>query len=444
MQRLTLTKHFKGDGLKAQLIKGATGTVSLKVVNTVLTLAVGILLARSLGPENYGVYAFVLSIITLLGLPSKAGLPTLIVRETAKNQLKEQWGLLRGLLTLANGFVLSFSVFVAIVSALVVWGVWGGAESTKSQTFLWALWLLPLVAFGNIRGATLRGLRKVVQGQLPEQLVCPVVMVVLLGAALWLGRELTPVLAIQYSILAALVAFGVGAFLLIRAMPAGVKSARSVYDLKVWAISLLPLSLFAGLKIADSQLSIVILGTLATAEDVGQFRVAATGAGLVAFGLTAVNMALAPQVARLYSAGEKEKLQRVITISTRAVLAISLPVAFVFIVWGDALIGWVFGPEYMPAATALTILCVGQLVNTSAGSVALVLNMTGHDKETVKGIVAALFLNVALALVLVPLYGLNGAAISTAVSLTAWNLILMWQTYKHTGLNTFAITLKEK
>lgn len=437
-----ITKHFQGNSLKAQLLKGVTGSAGLKAANTVLTMTTGVLLARTLGPEDYGVYAFVLSIVALLGLPTKAGLPTLIVRETAKNQLKEQWGLLRGLLALANGFVLFYSIAVASVAALAVWWLWGAGESTKIQTFLWALWLLPLIAFGNVRSATLRGLRRVVQGQLPEEFVRPVIMIILLAAALVMDSELNPIQAIQYNVIAALAAFGAGAFLLVKSMPQGVKTVKSEYQIKAWSLSLLPLSLFAGLKIADSQVAIVILGSLASSEDVGFFRVAATGAGLVAFGLTSVNMALAPQVARLYSAGDLQKLQRVITVSTRAVLIISLPVALVLILWGDVLIKLVFGAEYIPAATSLAILCIGQLVNTSCGSVALILNMTGHDKETAKSIVAAMAINVSLSLLLVPLYGLNGAAVSSAMSLTAWNLILMRLTYKCTGLRTFAFRVQ--
>jgi O-antigen/teichoic acid export membrane protein len=70
--------------------------------------------------------------------------------------------------------------------------------------------------------------------------------------------------------------------------------------------------------------------------------------------------------------------------------------------------------------------------------------MTGHDKETVKSIVAALAINVSLALVLVPLYGLNGAAVSSAMSLAARNLILTRLTYKCTGLRTFAFSVHGK
>lgn len=432
-----LLKPLQGNGLKAQLIKGAGGTAILKAVNMALTLVTGVLMARSLGPENYGVYAFVLSLITLLALPTHAGLPTLIIRETAKNQLNKNWGLLKGLLKLSSSFVWAYSILIALVAAVFVYWFWQGAESIKTQTFLWALLLLPLIAFEGIRTSTLRGLRWVVSSQLPEQIIRPLITACILGSVLLLGNKIDAVVAVQINAISVFIAFLVGLFLLAKALPKQINQVKAEYAIVPWAASLLPLSLYAGLKMLDTQVSILFLGFLASSEDVGLFRVVATGAALVSFGLTAVNMALAPQVARLYAAGEIEKLQRVITLSTRVVAAISFPVALVFILWGKGLISLVFGAEYAHAAPALAILCVGQLVNASMGSVALVLNMTGHDKKNLIGVAAALVSNIVCGLLLIPYWGLIGAAIGYSVSLTVWNLLLYYQTRKATGINTF-------
>lgn len=428
---------FRGNSLKAQLIKGAGGTAILKALNMVLTLATGVLMARSLGPENYGVYAFVLSLITLLALPTHAGLPTLIIRETAKNQLNEKWGLLKGLLKLASIFVWVYSISIALAVAIFVFWFWQGAEDIKTQTLLWALLLLPLIAFEGIRTSALRGLRWVVSSQLPEQIIRPLITACILGGVLLLGNTLDAVAAIQVNAVSVFVAFLVGLFLLAKAVPKKIRQVKAEYAIKPWAASLLPLSLYAGLRVLDTQVSVLFLGFLASDEEVGLFRVAATGAALVSFGLTAVNMALAPQVARLYAAGETDKLQSVITLSTRAVAAVSFPVALVFILWGEALIGLAFGAEYSQAAPALAVLCVGQLVNASMGSVALVLNMTGHDRKTLTGVAAALVSNIVCGLLLIPGFGLIGAAVGYSISLTVWNLLLFYQTKKATGINTF-------
>ncbi|EDM47391.1 hypothetical protein MDG893_01250 [Marinobacter algicola DG893] len=400
-----------------------------------LSLVSGVLLARTLGPENYGTYSFALSVIALLSLPVKAGLPTLLVREIATNQLIERWGLIQGLLRFSNGVALAFSVLVAALATL--WFSWRG--DVDASIFLWGVWLLPLMALEAVRAGILRGMRWILSAQVPEKLVRPFVLILMLGTGLFLGWELTALAAMQFQLIAAFVAFVIGSALLSKALPGNVRRATPEYALKPWIASLVPLTLFVGLKLLDSQVAVLFLGILATAEEVGLFRVAATGAGLVAIGLLAVNMAMAPQIARLYKAGEMKKLQKVITFSTRAVSVISFPIAIIFIVWGEWVISFVFGEEYAEAATALAILCIGQLVNTSAGSVGLVLNMTGNDKLTFVGATIALVTNSILGLILIPLFGLNGAAISFSLSISVWNIFLFIMVKWKVGINTFFV-----
>ena len=62
--------------------------------------------------------------------------------------------------------------------------------------------------------------------------------------------------------------------------------------------------------------------------------------------------------------------------------------------------------------------------------------MKGFEFETVKGVAAALVINVSITLLLIPAYGADGAAIGALVSQLTWNLLLIIRTYKLTGLNT--------
>lgn len=434
-------KNLKGNSLKAQVLRGASGTAGIQAVNLLLMLASGVLLARSLGPENYGTYSFVLSIITLLSLPTKAGLPTLLVRETAKHQLNMNWGVMRGLFKASNLFAAGYSIFVVVV--VIIWLISSGVEYTDQDTvMLWALWLLPLMAFGDVRVGILRGLRWVVSGQAPEQIIRPLTLIIFVGSFVLFGKELTAVTAIQFNIIGAALAFAVGAFFLFKALPRDVRTVKPEYSYKQWGASLLPLILFSGLKLLDSQISILFLGFLATNEEVGLFRVAATGAALVVFGLNAVNLVIAPHISRLYNAGEIKKLQKVVTISTRAVAALSFPIALIFIFFGKPIIGFIFGAEYVSAAPALAILCLGQLVNASAGPIALVLIMTGNDKYIVIGTATGLVVNLFLSFLLIPLLGLIGAAIGFSVSLSVWNVLLILISKNKVGINTLFFAKK--
>lgn len=427
-------KLFKGEGLKAQLIRGFTGNSGLKLFNMLLTLASGILLARLLGPDGYGVYAFVLSIIALLGLPTQGGLPTLVVRETARYQQSMAWGKLRGLVMAANAFVIVLSIFTTVIAALVAWTLWG-PDSDQAQAFLWALLLLPLMAFGNVRGATLRGLRKVVQGNLPEQVVRPLVMSSLLLLAAIAGWQLTPKLAVQYTLVGALAAFLIGAALLLRVFPKEARNAQVQLETNQWLKSLFPLTIFSSLSIANNQIGIVLLGLLSSSEDVAFFRVAFQGAVLVSFGLLVLNAVLAPYIVSLYETGDRVRLQNILTKSARIALFLSLPLVSVYVLWGDTFVALLFGEEYLPAVAVLIVLTLGQLLNVAAGSVGLVLNMLGHEMETVKASVSAIFINAVLAVILIPQMGATGAAFATAVSVAYWNVRLVFRTRALTQLN---------
>ena len=80
---------------------------------------------------------------------------------------------------------------------------------------------------------------------------------------------------------------------------------------------------------------------------------------------------------------------------------------------------------------------VGQLVNASAGPVATLLNMAGKDRVTVVVSMIALGFNLFLGAMLIPLYGLVGAALSFAVSVSSWNIILMFVAKKQLGISTY-------
>ena len=86
-------------------------------------------------------------------------------------------------------------------------------------------------------------------------------------------------------------------------------------------------------------------------------------------------------------------------------------------------------------------LALGQLVNAGMGSVGALLNMTDHERDTLRGVAIAAVANVVLGLVLIPLYGLEGAAIATAVPLIIWNLLLRQAVWRRIQIETLAFSL---
>lgn len=431
-------------GLRAELSRGALGSVILKLISVLLGVFLAIVLARALGPTGYGIYAYVFALVSLLAIPAQMGLPTLVVRETAKAHVAGQWGVMRGLwrwTTLAVGVV---SVLLAMVALLIGELFSERFNSTQLTAFAFGIVLIPLVALGNLRGAALRGLRRVVMGQLPEFVLRPGILILLILAAMMhlSSARLSPAHAMGLHAVAAALSFVIGAVMLWRARPRELAAApQPEYATRVWLTAAFPLALVSGMQLINQNTDIIMLGLFRSAEEVGVYKVVVTGATLVVFGLQAITMVISPHFARLHAQGDRERLQRLVTLSTRAILLFSLPVVLMLVFFGDAVLARVFGEEYISGQMPLAILAVGQLVNAAMGSVGILLMMTGYERDTARGVITAAIVNVILNLILVPPFGITGAAIASAITLTVWNLVLWRAVHQRLGIESMAFRI---
>jgi O-antigen/teichoic acid export membrane protein len=98
-----------------------------------------------------------------------------------------------------------------------------------------------------------------------------------------------------------------------------------------------------------------------------------------------------------------------------------------------------FGEEYKQAAPLLQILIIGQFINVITGSVGFLLNMSGHEKDMRNVVFISGSLAVVLSLILIPLYGVTGAAIATAIALASQNLLAVYKVKQRLGFNTLNI-----
>ena len=151
---------------------------------------------------------------------------------------------------------------------------------------------------------------------------------------------------------------------------------------------------------------------------------------------TSANSILAPQVSRLYHQGLKTKLEVYSRRATFIVFTLSTMSALFMTILSDLILG-IFGDIYLTEKRILFILFTSCLVNAFFGATGFFLNMTGHERQFFQIMAGAALLNMALNLMLVPKYGLMGAAISTLFTVFSWNVlatIVIWKKFGHTLL----------
>jgi O-antigen/teichoic acid export membrane protein len=385
-----------------------------------------IALARVFEASGYGVYAFVVALLGLLAIPATLGLDRLLVREIARLRAFGDWVTVRGLLRWSARSSVSVSLLMTFAGLLIL-GVWHERMVAPVRVAL-AIGLLtiPLTTLARLRTGALQGLGHIRQGMLPESVVQPAVVLLLATGALWLPAAIrTGALAVSIYAAAMVAAFVAGAAWLRRAHPAGAVEAIDRPRRRQWLMTATPLAWVLGMNVVLTHTDVVLLGLLSDTSDAGVYRVAAQLAALASLPLGAMNIVFAPRISAAFAAGRIETLQAEVTHASRYVLLLTLPVVAATVFAGSMLLG-VFGAEFVSAALPLAILAVPQLLNAATGMAGYLLVMTHYERQAavIFGLAAAL--NLVLNLLLIPRFGMTGAAVASALALITLNVGLAW------------------
>jgi O-antigen/teichoic acid export membrane protein len=429
--------------MQSRSARGALGTFVLTATFAGLSFVISIVLARLLGSNAYGAYAYAMAWVTFLITPALFGLDTLIVRQTAVYATQNSWPLARGILAWAGRTVFLVGSTLTVLVALGAWFVLQDAPRQNRDTFLLALILVPIMALARLRQAVLRGFREVVSGLWPETLVHPLLLLTFIGALhWWLGGRLNPQSAMGLNIVATIVAFSIGAWVLQAKLPAQMQVAPQS-ETSLWKQSAWPLFTLSLLHVTYAQVDMLLLGALKGVEVAGIYAMAKWLSGVIGLVVTAVNAVLAPSAASLYTMGNIQGLQNTVTKSARALLFLSLPLTLFLMLFGTPVLK-LAGAEFARGQMALVVLCIGQLVNAAMGSVGLLLMMTGHERDAAKGIGCGALANAVLSALLIPPFGLEGAAYAASLSLILWNVVLAVVVRRRLAIDSTAFFVRRK
>ena len=182
-------------------------------------------------------------------------------------------------------------------------------------------------------------------------------------------------------------------------------------------------SMFAAISgILLNKIDVLMIRAAGSFEDVALYQLSAQISNLLAFVLGTFNLVFAPIIVKLYKQGDLSGLSKLYIKSTRILTAITL-LLMILIIFFKTQILYYFNPVYVHAATTLTILCLAQFAVVLFGSVGYLLTMAGYPQKQLIRLIFAMILNVVLNLFLIPIYGIEGAAIATLFTLCVNSLL---------------------
>ncbi|MEO0368878.1 MAG: oligosaccharide flippase family protein, partial [Pseudomonadota bacterium] len=241
----------------------ATG---LKISHTALGLGSSVVMARMLGPDQFGIYSLTLSLITLCAFPLYNGLPLLMVREAARASSSDDVAKVVSLRRWAMSRTVYMSL-AGIVVAVMIWLVYRlGNPEIGALTIAIGAMIIPVFGFSKAFGALLRGIGLPLLGLAGESLVQPLFVFTLAASAVFFSNQFhTAELMLSLYLVSACAALAFSLFCLREQLPRCAAQSPTV-ERRVWDSAILSLSLVSGIQYLNSQFGLLIVGYMGTSE----------------------------------------------------------------------------------------------------------------------------------------------------------------------------------
>ncbi|MCS3650585.1 O-antigen/teichoic acid export membrane protein [Salinibacter ruber] len=426
-----------GDQFANSIFRIASGSFIVKIIGAGLGFSTEVLLARILSVSEYGIYVYVWTWVYVLAVFCTVGFKGSLVRFASQFRMENEWAKLKGVLRLAtqSSLATSFVVGGSFLASIYLYS--DGQPSGIAGGLAVGMVVLPFLALNLLRKGALQGLKKVVLADLPYLVIRRVLLAVIATSiyGIWGQFNATVLLvAIAFTLLATVV---VATYWLWEALPAEVHNMSPKYQRKQWIQISLPFLFISGASIIQGKTDIIMLGSLGTAGAAGIYGAATRVTTLISFGLNATNMIVAPSISEYYNSGQLKKLQRLVAFSSFGVFIFTVVVGGCLIALGEWIL-FLFGEEYMTGYVALIVLVIGKSANALLGPVGYLMTMTGRQWLASKVFAVGAVLNVLLNLILIPKYGIMGAAFATGTSITSWNVLLAYFAWNELGVNPTA------
>jgi O-antigen/teichoic acid export membrane protein len=400
------------------LAGGASISLAGKILGRSLSFMGDIAAARILGPGSFGLYAIGWTVLRMLSLISPLGLDKGVIYFSAPFWWKDPASprkIIHRTQALAFGSGLIFGAVLYLAAPFLAQRVF--QKQGLSYIFRWYALAFPLVSILVVSSAATRITKRMKYSATIEDVAQPAVGLLFLVLFYLIGLRLEGVLASD------VLSFAIPAILavwVVRRLFPGSRGASAGSDKtnrELLSFSI-PASLAGVLAPFLIWVDRLIVGHFRTPVETGIYQAVSQTSTVFAIILSAFAAIFIPLIADLYHKKEFGRLEELFRVSTKWGFYLSLPIFIMLVVFPREVLAYVFDSRYVSGWGPLIVLSIGQLVNVGTGAVGPALVMTGHQKRWFILTGTALALNIGLNWCLVPSYGLMGAAVSTAISLS--------------------------
>lgn len=408
--------------------KGGGITFVSKLFLTAIRFVLAVVLARFLGAEQYGFYTLALSAAALCTGIGLLGMDDALVRYVAIAASRRDEPAIWGTLQISIGMSLALSTLLSTGLFALAYPI---AELAFGEPALAPLLqltaaIIPFLTLLELLASAIRGFKRMDYSALAQFIAQPVVRLAL-TLVLALGGLNAFSAVIVYGLAGAaasliLLYFLNREFALRRPLHTAHRQTRSIlgFALPFWLSDLIVT--FQG------NLQTLLVGSLSSIAGAGIFAMADQLNSLGNLFSSSINVSSRPLIAELHDRDDREQLGQVYQTAAKWSLSVNLPIFLTTVLFAAPILS-IFGDDFTVGASTLVILACANLANVGTGMGGIILDMAGYTKLKLMNSVGRLVLHLGLNLLLIPPWGIIGAAVSVLVTEGLINLVRLLEVY---------------
>jgi O-antigen/teichoic acid export membrane protein len=403
-----------------------------------LAMANKIILARYLQSHYFGVFLLGLSVFSLVSVASNLGIPGLLPKLLTDYKTQKQGFRINDLISISMTYCFLFSVFLSVLlyffAPQISIKVFHSTELSSVLKVLSSV--LPFSIVSLVIIAVYRGYQqtilKVILADLLPSGMCILIFVILF----YFGLKLE---AAYYAYgLSVMLVFIIALIVMIKNTQVRLKPR--IYDPEItpklfklaW-----PLSIQSFVYIIYTQIDRLCIGYFLTPVEVGIYGAAWSIAALLLFIPQSFSFLALPVFSKLIAKRSIDELRKSFNKLAKTMFEISLPLLLCLIILSKDILTILYGKDYVTGATALSILGLGIFSQSILGPAADCLVGAGKTRETLIATAAGCLINIILNILLIPIYGIIGAALATCTGMIFSRLILGYFNYLYLRIFPF-------
>lgn len=429
-----MVEEISKDQALKTLVKGSGIVFFGMIFSQIILYLLRLVLARALTPAEYGLIFLGLSLINILMTLVILGLGGGIQRYVPYYRVKKDMVRVKGVIisSLNISFPISILVFLILFLFSEQISVFVFNEPLLSPVIRIFSFILPFFVIYSVFNSALLGFKKVKYNVLSWFIGRPLSTLLALFIFMLLGFGLVGA-AISY-----LLGFGISAILAFLFME---RKVFPVVRSKIKAVPMkrkllafsIPLIIFGMLWDITTRIDTVMIGILKTSFDVGVYQTAIPTSQFLFVIPRALSVLFLPLISELFSKNKTKDIGTIYKTVYKWIFYINLPLCLVFIMYPNAVINILFGSEYIGAGNSLRILSIGYFIFSISMLSGGMINLFEKTKYHVLNAGLSLFIGVSLNYLLIPVYGIDGAAIATMITFVIYAILVISETYLISG-----------